>query len=123
MEFIELLKEANKEIRKELGKDVKVITNSYCCGSCTWSMIYNQGYKNYIAWELYRNGMNKNVDYFDKNYWRLDTRFRDYDKKEGLYANWNLSDEQLKKALKILRKYFKVKKPTDISECIQILSK
>lgn len=42
MEFLEKLNLANKELRKELGKEIKIVGRSYCCGTCTVHKINNK---------------------------------------------------------------------------------
>lgn len=42
MEFLEKLNLANRELRKELGKEVKIVGRSICCGTCTTVDIHNK---------------------------------------------------------------------------------
>lgn len=51
--------------------------------------------------------MNRNIEYFKRGY------------KEA-YANWNLTEEQLEKAVKVLSKYFVITKPESKMQCLHI---
>ena len=108
MELLEELNLANKELRKVLGKEVKVVGRSHCCGSCTIAEIEGEGYKNYIAWRIYTTGMNKNIEEYKEG------------EKEEVYADWKLTEEQLDKAIEVLSCYFEVNHPkTTESICIR----
>ena len=42
MNFLEKLNLANRELRKELGKEVKILGRGFCCGTCTVTKIHNE---------------------------------------------------------------------------------
>ena len=110
MKFLEMLDKANKEIRKALGKEVKVLGRSHCCTTCTLAKITE---KYYIAWKVFSSGMNKNID-----------TYKDSSKvKKTLYAAWNLTPTQLRVVEHILAKYFRVLKPENESCCIGIMER
>lgn len=109
LNFLETLNIANRELRKVLGNEVKVLGRSECCISCTTYNIGSQGYKYYIAWKIFNSGMNCNIQYYKDRYSNVDS-----------YACWNLTDEQLDKTIEVLSKYFKVERPADDTRTINI---
>lgn len=108
MELLEKLNIANRQLRKVFGKEVKILGRSKCCGTCTTAEIHNAGFENYIAWKIFNSGMNKNLEYITS------------DRCDAIYANWNLTDEQLDKAVEVLKEYFEIEKPRSEAECLML---
>lgn len=108
MKLLDLLNLANRELRKELGKDTTVLGRAQCCMTCTLSRIDEDKYKHFIAWKIFSSGMNKDIEEFQSG------------KRNHAYACWDLTDEQLDKTIAILSKYFKTIRPENASKCIEI---
>lgn len=108
MTLLEKLDLVNKELRKELGKEVKVLGRSYDTTLYTINKLEKQEIKYYIVWKIYTSTSDRDIEQYQDN------------SKKDVYASWNLTKEQLDKTTTILSKYFKVDKPHSITDAIHI---
>ena len=106
MNFVEKLDSACLELAQEM-KEVEIVNRSFCCTTCTLAEIESEFY---IAWKIFESGANENLDYY----------LEQNGKEKELYGAWNLTDEQLERAVEILSKYFDVERPIDETKCICI---
>ena len=109
MNFIEKLDKASREIAEQM-QEVEVVNRAFCCTTCTLAEVELD---HYIVWKVFSEGVNKNIELYENA----------DDSEKELFGAWDLTDEQLDKAIKILSKYFTVEKPVDETKCIGIKGK